>query len=114
MLNMIVSSCPRQSAWREILHGDSEILKWQRLIELNKTRVWLISRDLQTNPILPHGITYSDDGGTTWNIVNQFNDTITNFDDTVNILDIVIIANCILSDSCDICFDLCCIRAAPL
>ena len=30
----------------------------------------------------------------------------TNFDDTVNILDIVIIANCILSDSCDICFDL--------
>ena len=29
----------------------------------------------------------------------------TNFDDTVNILDIVIIANCILSDSCDICFD---------
>ena len=30
----------------------------------------------------------------------------TNFDGSVNILDIIIIANCILSDSCDICFDL--------
>ena len=30
----------------------------------------------------------------------------TNFDGSVNILDIVIVANCILSDSCDICFDL--------
>ncbi len=30
----------------------------------------------------------------------------TNFDGSVNILDIVLIANCILSDSCDICFDL--------
>jgi hypothetical protein len=30
----------------------------------------------------------------------------TNFDGSVNILDIIIIANCILSDNCDICFDL--------
>ena len=30
----------------------------------------------------------------------------TNFDGTVNVLDIVIVANCILSDSCVICFDL--------
>jgi len=35
-------------------------------------RIWLISWDL-VSPPTPHGLTYSDDGGDTWTIVNQFN-----------------------------------------
>ena len=35
-------------------------------------RIWLISWDL-VSPVTPHGLTYTDDGGITWNIVNQFN-----------------------------------------
>ena len=35
-------------------------------------RIWLISWDL-VSPVTPHGLTYTDDYGATWNIVNQFN-----------------------------------------
>ena len=36
-------------------------------------RVWLISREVVSPPV-PHGLSYSDDFGLSWNIINYFND----------------------------------------
>ncbi len=55
------------------LAGDWIIDVVPQYLENDITRIWLISREL-VSPPEPHGLTYSDDGGATWTIVNQFND----------------------------------------
>ena len=55
------------------LAGDWIIDVVPQYLQTGITRIWLISREL-VSPPEPHGLTYTDDGGDTWIIVNQFND----------------------------------------
>ena len=45
----------------------------QEHISFSQSRIWLISREV-VSPPAPHGLSYSDDSGVTWNIVDYFND----------------------------------------